>query len=77
MDYWVTEPLEEDCPLCGKKLVLYTSVKGKKMKKCSTAGWDKEAKKPTGCTYVDWLKAEPKYSSAGEESLPPLPIEDK
>ncbi len=71
----VTEPLEEDCPECGEKLVLYTSVKGKKMKKCSTSGWDKEAKKPTGCTYIEWLKAEPATKDTGEEHLP-LPTED-
>lgn len=51
-----TEALEEECPECGNPLVLYTTAKGKRMKKCSTAGWDKEAKKPTGCTYVEWLK---------------------
>jgi len=78
---WITgttEEIDEDCPKCGKKLVLYTTVKGKKMKKCSTAGWDREAKKATGCTYVEWLKAgaqEP--SNAGEEFLPPPPTEDK
>lgn len=59
-----TEPLDEDCPTCGAKLVLYTTAAGKKMKKCSTAGWDKEAKKPTGCPYVQWLRP-------GEEFLPP------
>jgi len=51
-----TEELDEDCPECGEKLVLYTTASGKKMKKCSTAGWDKEKKAPTGCTYVEWLK---------------------
>ncbi len=72
----VTEPLEEDCPECGEKLVLYTSVKGKKMKKCSTSGWDREAKKPTGCTYIEWLKAEPATKDTGEEFLPPPPPEE-
>ena len=43
-----TEPLDEDCPDCGAKLVLFTTNSGKKMKKCSTAGWDKEARKATG-----------------------------
>lgn len=52
-----TEPLEEECPECGAKLVLYTTASGKKMKKCSTAGWDKEKRIPTGCTYIQWLKA--------------------
>lgn len=28
-----SEPLDEDCPTCGEKLVLYTTAKGKKMKK--------------------------------------------
>jgi len=51
-----TAPLEEECPECGSKLVLYTTASGKKMKKCSTAGWDREKKIPTGCTYVQWLK---------------------
>ncbi len=51
-----TEPLDEDCPQCGEKLVLFTTGTGKKMKKCSTAGWDRENKVPTGCTYVQWLK---------------------
>lgn len=51
-----TEPLDEECPECGEKLVLYTTSSGKKMKKCSTAGWDREKKMATGCTYVQWLK---------------------
>lgn len=51
-----TEPLEEECPECGKKLVLYTTAVGKKMKKCSTSGWDREKRVATGCTYVEWLK---------------------
>jgi ssDNA-binding Zn-finger/Zn-ribbon topoisomerase 1 len=50
-----TEPLSESCPKCNSPLVLYTTVNGKRMKKCSTAGWDKEARKPTGCDYVEWL----------------------
>jgi ssDNA-binding Zn-finger/Zn-ribbon topoisomerase 1 len=52
-----TEPLEEECPDCGSNLVLYTTSSGKKMKKCSTSGWDREKKIATGCTYVQWLKA--------------------
>lgn len=51
-----TEPLDEDCPTCGEKLVLYTTASGKKMKKCSTSGWDKEERVATGCTYIYWLK---------------------
>ena len=71
-----TEKLDEKCPECGEDLVLFTTNAGKRMKKCSTAGWDKEAKKPTGCAYVEWLKFEPKESendSGGEEFLPPEP----
>lgn len=71
-----TEPLDEDCPECGEKLVLFTTSAGKKLKKCSTAGWDREAKKATGCTYVYWLKPNEypeKQDSGGEEFLPPEP----
>lgn len=50
-----TEQLEEDCPDCGEKLVLFTTNSGKRMKKCSTSGWDKEKRQATGCTYVQWL----------------------
>lgn len=73
-----TEPLDEECPACGEKLVLFTTANGKKMKKCSTAGWNKEERKPTGCTYVYWLKPG-EYAgvgttdSGGEEFLPPEP----
>ena len=70
------EPLNEDCPTCGEKLVLYTTAKGKKMKKCSTAGWDKEARKATGCVYIYWLKPSEypqNLDSGGEEFLPPEP----
>lgn len=71
---WVngtTEPLDEKCPDCGETLVLYTTANGKRMEKCSTSGWDKVAKKATGCTYVKWLKpGEGSVSSAGEEFLP-------
>jgi ssDNA-binding Zn-finger/Zn-ribbon topoisomerase 1 len=51
-----TEPLSEDCPECGSPLVLYTTVSGKRMKKCSTSGWDKVQRVATGCPYVLWLK---------------------
>ncbi len=34
-------------------------------------GWDKEAKKATGCDYVLWLKAGQSESDTGEEYLPP------
>ncbi|MDD4135541.1 MAG: topoisomerase DNA-binding C4 zinc finger domain-containing protein [Candidatus Shapirobacteria bacterium] len=67
-----TEPLDEKCPKCGEPLVLFTTANGKKMKKCSTSGWDKEAKKATGCDYILWLKANQTSSDNGEEYLPPL-----
>ncbi len=51
-----SEELDEKCPECGSALVLYTTSNGKRMKKCSTSGWDKEAKKAIGCTYIEWLK---------------------
>lgn len=51
-----TKELEEICPQCGAKLVLYTSAKGRRMKKCSTSSWDKEKRQPTGCSYIYWLK---------------------
>lgn len=61
-----SETLDESCPKCGQPLVLFTTTNGKKMKKCSTGGWDKEAKKPTGCDFVIWLKAgyQPKQSDS-------------
>jgi ssDNA-binding Zn-finger/Zn-ribbon topoisomerase 1 len=66
-----TEELDEKCPKCGANLVLYTTANGKRMKKCSTSGWDREAKKPTGCDYVLWLKPGQDVSDNGEEFLPP------
>jgi ssDNA-binding Zn-finger/Zn-ribbon topoisomerase 1 len=71
-----TEPLDEVCPTCGNKLVLFTTAKGKKMKKCSTAGWDAKNRVATGCTYVEWLKTgqyAKQDDSGGEEFLPPEP----
>lgn len=66
-----TKPLNEKCPDCGESLVLYTTASGKRMKKCSTSGWDKEKKVATGCTYVYWLKpGEMMEESTGEENLP-------
>ena len=50
-----TEKLDEKCPECSSALVLFTTNNGKKMKKCSAGGWDKEAKKATGCDYVEWI----------------------
>lgn len=70
------EPLDEDCPECGSKLVLFTTNAGKKMKKCSTAGWDSKVRQATGCTYIQWLKLSDYPVSSennGEEFLPPEP----
>ncbi len=64
------EPLNEDCPDCGSKLVLFTTAAGKKMKKCSTSGWDKVEKKATGCSYIQWLKAGEYAETAGEQPPP-------
>lgn len=50
-----TEELDETCPKCGAKLVLYTSAAGKKLKKCSTNKWDPQEKASTGCDYVQWI----------------------
>jgi hypothetical protein len=47
--------LDEDCPQCGEKLVEVTTARGKKMKKCSTGGWNAKFREPTGCTYIEWL----------------------
>lgn len=67
-----TEKLDENCTECGEKLVLYTTASGKKMKKCSTAGWDAKNRKNTGCTYVEWLKkSDYPQNDTGEEFLPP------
>lgn len=71
--------LEIDCPECGNKLVLFTTSSGKKMEKCSTAGWDSSLRKATGCPYIRWLKPgevpASTPSSDGEEFLPPPPSE--
>lgn len=74
-----TEPLDEDCPDCGKKLVLFTTNAGKKMKKCSTAGWDSAKRVATGCPYIYWLKPNEyaeKVDNKGEEFLPPEPEDE-
>jgi len=63
------EPLDEKCPLCNESLVLYTSASGKKMKKCSTSGWDKVKRQPTGCSYIYWLK--PGEDMGGDQQPPP------
>jgi len=51
----ITEELDEECPKCGNKLVFYTTSAGKRMKKCSTSGWDAKERKATGCTHVEWI----------------------
>ena len=71
-----TEKCDEKCPECGESLVLFTTNNGKRMKKCSTAGWDRVAKKATGCPYVEWLKVNNKAPANGEEFLPPFPEDD-
>jgi ssDNA-binding Zn-finger/Zn-ribbon topoisomerase 1 len=50
-----TEMIAEECPQCGASLIIYTTANGKKMKKCSTSGWDREKRQATGCTYIQWL----------------------
>lgn len=68
------EPLDEECPQCQSKLILFTTNSGKKMKKCSTSGWDSKARVATGCTYIQWLKLgdyPQTADSGGEEFLPP------
>jgi len=50
-----TEELDEECPTCGAKLVLFTTANGKRLKKCSTNKWDKDQKMAVGCAYVEWL----------------------
>lgn len=70
---WISAPkeeLDEECPECGEKLVMMTTARGKKMKKCSAGGWDSKNRVATGCTYVEWLKAD-KFVPNGEEFLPP------
>ena len=70
-----TEKLDEKCPQCGEPLVLFTTAAGKRMKKCSTSGWDREAKRATGCPYVEWLEGNFSAPAAnGEEFLPPEDI---
>lgn len=66
-----TEKLDEKCPKCGEYLVLFTTNKNKRMKKCSTSGWDPVAKKATGCDYIEWLKGNFNSTPNGEEFLPP------
>ena len=72
------QALDEKCPKCGAALVMQVTRFGKKMKKCSTAGWNREAREATGCPYVYWFKPgeyPQKTDSGGEEFLPPEPEE--
>jgi transcription initiation factor IIE alpha subunit len=48
--------LQEECPKCGEKLVEVTTSSGKRMKKCSTAGWNSQLREATGCTHIEWLR---------------------
>lgn len=66
-----TEKTDEKCPVCGQPLVLFTTNSGKRLKKCSTAGWDPKAREATGCTFVEWLKGKAAPATGGEEFLPP------
>ncbi|MDQ3239426.1 MAG: hypothetical protein M3P33_02795, partial [bacterium] len=55
---WLTAipvELDETCPKCKSPLVLATTKSGKKMKKCSTSGWDAETRQATGCEYIEWI----------------------
>lgn len=68
------EELDEKCPTCGEKLLLVVTANGKRMKKCSTSGWDREKRKATGCTYIEWLNnnAQPSNDAKlnGDENFP-------
>ena len=67
------EELDEACPQCGQKLLLVTTANGKRMKKCSTSGWDREKKEATGCTYVEWLPpnfGQQQKKNNGDENFP-------
>lgn len=71
--------LEEVCPKCGEKLVMTTTTKGKKLKKCSTSGWDPKTKSATGCTFVEWQNSfkksdGPTSSANGNEEMPDFEV---
>ena len=59
--------VEEKCPKCGNPLAeVTTTPSGRRLQRCSTGSWDKEAKKNVGCDYVKWLETPP-----SEDLLPP------
>jgi len=49
------EETDEKCPNCGEKVIIITTRFGKRAKKCSTGGWDREKKEATGCDYIEWI----------------------
>ena len=49
------QTLDEKCPKCGSNLILAVTRFGKKMKKCSKGGWNKETREATGCDYIEWI----------------------
>ena len=53
------ETLEEKCPKCSAQLVLTVTRFGKKMKKCTTGGWDSAAKKRLDATMSNGSMARP------------------
>lgn len=71
-----TEKTDEKCPECGEPLVIFTTAKGKKLKKCSTSGWDREARVATGCTYTEWLNDKQPKEEFEDDGLPPPPEEE-
>ena len=72
-----TEKTDEKCPECGEPLVIFTTAKGKRLKKCSTSGWDRDSRQATGCTYVEWLNdPKTKKDEFEDDALPPPPEEE-
>lgn len=49
------QTLDEKCPKCASALVLQVTRFGKKLKKCSSGGWDSVNKKAIGCDYIEWI----------------------
>jgi hypothetical protein len=59
------------CPKCGEPLVKFSSKDGTKSgMKCSTSGWDREAKKAIGCDYVKWNKDPARQMSLDDKVTP-------